>query len=350
MPLFNCQAFVYQAVKSILDQSYRDFEFLIIDDGSDDSGPEIVTAIKDERIVFLRNPSNIGVAATLNRGLAVARGKYVVRMDADDISLPDRLQRQVQFMDDHPEVGISGAWVRCFGTGVSCTIRPPCEPEELRCFALFENPFCHMAVIMRREMMQTHNLLYDTTFSRSEDYELWSRALHCFPLANIGKVLVKARQHPASVTLSKWQEMATQTEAIQAGLLSFLGITPDPDKQSLHHQVGRGYRQQEIATLQEAERWLLYLCRCNKATGFAHDPVFASVAGRIWLRFCINSAPLGTIVWSQWQNSPLREHYAAPWPDMSRLVGSIIWHRLRPRWIPDFLSAGEAKRRKEHLG
>lgn len=349
MPLYNAERYVRQAIESILCQTWRDFELLIIDDGSTDAGPDIVAAMHDERLVLLRNPNNMGVAATLNRGLDVARGRYIARMDADDISLPDRLERQVRFMEENPDVGISGGWVRCFGTSSSSTQRPPCEQETLRCYALFENPFCHMAVIMRREMMQVHDLRYDGSFSRSEDYELWSRALYCFPLANIGRVLVRARQHPASVTLTHWQEMTLQTEKIQAVLLRALNINPLSEELRLHHQVGRGYRQREIDVLRKGEQWLLHLCQCNQEVGFANNSIFAAVAGRIWLSFCINSAQLGQSAWRCWRSSPLKDMYAAPLKDELRFVASILWHMLRPRRIPEHLSAGEARRCKEHL-
>ncbi len=329
MPLYNGERYVRTAVDSILRQTWRDFELLIIDDGSNDSGPEVVTAIEDERIVFLRNPRNMGVAATLNRGLETARGRYIARMDADDISLLDRLERQVRFMDEHSDVGISGSWVRFFGIGVSTTLTPPCASEALRCYALFENPLCHMSVMMRRGLMQKHKLLYDGVFSRSEDYELWSRSLRCFPLANISRVLVRARQHAASATLSNWQEMTAQTEIIQARMLGVLGITPRPEEQKLHHQVGRGLRQPEMSRLIAGERWLRHVCRFNQATGYADVAAFANVVGQIWLRFCTNSAPLGVEVWRCWRDSPLKRGYAASMSDQLRLAAGILWHLCR---------------------
>lgn len=346
MPLYNCARYVREAVESILRQGWRDFELLVINDGSADEGPAIVAGIPDERIVLQHNANNMGVAATLNRGLELARGRYIARMDADDISLPDRLEQQVRFMDEHPQVGISGGWVRCFGYGVSHTIRPPCEPEKLRCYALFENPFCHMTVIMRRQAMHTHGLRYDGSFSRSEDYELWSRALRCFPLANMGRVLVEARQHQASATLSNWQEMTLQTEMIQAELLKQVGVSPTPEERSLHHQVGRGYRQDDLARLRLGEQWLLRLCSSNQRSTFADPLEFPAIAGLIWLRYCTNSAHLGPSVWKIWRNSPLNREYHAPIRDRLRLCASIIWHRFRPCRLPVQLSAGEDQRRR----
>lgn len=347
MPLYNGACYVQAAVESILRQTWHNFELLIIDDGSNDAGPEIIHSIRDDRIVFLRNSENMGVAATLNRGLAVARGRYIARMDADDMSVPDRLQRQVDFMEAHPEVGISGGWVRFFGFGASTTLRPPCDMKLLRCYALFENPFCHMTVIMRKSMMQKHNLLYNGHYSRSEDYELWSRAIHCFSLANIGRVLVSARQHPASATLSNWQEMTVQTEKIQASLLGLLGIVPRQDEQSLHHLIGRGYRQEELASIRAGERWLQYLCRKNQETGFADASTFSAVAGQIWFRYCLNSAPLGKVVWDCWRNSSLSRDYQTLLVDRMRFMASILWHRYRPSRIPQRLSTGERQRKKK---
>jgi len=326
MPLYNGAPFVQQSVESILTQSFRDFEFLIIDDGSSDDGPEIVAGIEDKRIVLGRKPHNMGVAATLNRGLAMARGKYVARMDADDISLPDRLERQVLFMDSHPEVGISGGWVRFFGEGPAYSLRHPCPPASLRCYALFENPLCHMTVIMRRDMVETHRLRYDGRYSRSEDYELWSRALQLFQLANLDRILVRARQHHASATLANWPEMALQTEQIQAKLLETLGITPSQEERRLHHQVGRGYRQEKLSQIQAGEQWLSHLSRCNGISGFANTRVFRDVVGRIWFRFCVNSAPLGWSVWRFWRSSPLSVGYTPSLPERLLFMASIELH------------------------
>ena len=115
MPAYNAEKYINEAIDSILAQTFTDFEFIIIDDGSTDSTCAIVESYSDSRIRFFKNEHNLGVAATLNRGLDLARGEYIARMDADDISLPTRFEKQAAYMDSHPDVVVCGTGVECFG-------------------------------------------------------------------------------------------------------------------------------------------------------------------------------------------------------------------------------------------
>ena len=108
MPVYNCEKYLRESIESILNQTFKDFEFLIINDGSSDKSAEIVESYNDNRINFVQNEKNIGLAASLNRGLDIAKGEYIARMDADDISLPERLEKQVRFMETNPQIGICG--------------------------------------------------------------------------------------------------------------------------------------------------------------------------------------------------------------------------------------------------
>ena len=108
LPVFNAQDYIEAAVKSVLDQTYRDFELLIIDDGSNDRSASIVSSFCDPRITFVRHNTNLRLIATLNEALSKANGEYIARMDADDVCHPERLQRQVEFLDSHPDVGVVG--------------------------------------------------------------------------------------------------------------------------------------------------------------------------------------------------------------------------------------------------
>ena len=111
MPVYNGERYLREAIDSILNQTFKDFEFLIINDGSTDLSVEIIESYADKRISLAHNGQNLGLITTLNRGFDLACGEYIARMDCDDISLPDRLEKQVVFMDNHPEIGICGSWV-----------------------------------------------------------------------------------------------------------------------------------------------------------------------------------------------------------------------------------------------
>jgi glycosyltransferase involved in cell wall biosynthesis len=330
MPLYNGEHYVREAVVSILRQSWTDFELLIIDDGSTDASPDIVTARRDERIVLLRNPSNMGVAATLNRGLKAARGRYIARMDADDISLPDRLERQVRFMDEHPDVGISGGWVRLFGGGeLPYTCRVPTDHHDVAAYMLFENALWHVTAIMRRDVLSRASLYYDPVFSRSEDYDLWTRAGQHFALANIDQILVKVRRHKQSVTRSNWDEMTKQTEIIQERLLQEVGLKLTSPEVAFHHRVGRGYRLEKPEHVNHVEKWLLRLLSANQQKLVYDDISLKQAIGKVWFRVCANSGTLGPWMWQEWRRSPLAASVKISVSDQLRFMASIVWHMAR---------------------
>jgi glycosyltransferase involved in cell wall biosynthesis len=330
LPLYNGAHYVREAVESILRQTWKDFELLIIDDGSTDTGPEIVTAMRDERIILLRNPSNMGVAATLNRGLDVARGHYIARMDADDISLPDRLERQIRFMDEHPDVGISGGWVRLFGGGeLPYTCRVPSCNHEVAAYCLFENPLWHMAVIMRKDALNTHGLRYNPDFSRSEDYDLWIRAGHNFLLANLARVLVRVRRTQGSATRANWNEVTRQTEVLLGRQLSDFGMSVTEEEVAFHHRIGRGYRLTDQNKMKLAESWLSRLLLENSQRLVFDEVALRKVIGMVWFRVCANSGTLGPWMWQEWRRSPLAASVKISVSDQLRFLSSIIWHMAR---------------------
>lgn len=333
MPVYNASQFFSEAVESILAQSFKDFELIIIDDASQDGSPDIVKSYKDPRIVFVQNHKNVGVAQSLNKGLDLAKGYYIARMDADDISEPGRLEQQVRFMEKHPDVGISGGFVHLFGKGMNSIARVPADSEDILAYMIFENPMWHMSVIMRKDMLQKYHLYYDPTFSRSEDYDLWARASQHFPMANLGDVLVRVRVHEASATRANWDEMTIQTEAIQDRLLERWGYHVSDEEKTFHHRVGRGYRMNSRKDIERAEAWLQKMCDTNARTKNINDISFRRIAAVVWFRLCANSGPLGPWIFKKWHSSSLASRHSQPLSEVVRFVTSITWHSLRRRIV-----------------
>jgi hypothetical protein len=203
MSAYNGEKYLREAMDSILNQTFRDFEFIIVDDGSTDGTWQILTtyACRDPRIALIRNEGNIGLACSLNRGLALARGKYIARMDADDVSLPERLVRQVNFLDAHPEIGVLGCGVQVIdGCGNGSHIwRFPAECGSLRWCLLFYNPIVHPTVMMRREAVDRAGG-YSADMLTAQDYDLWRRLSRVTRLSNLQDVLLFLRKHEDSIT------------------------------------------------------------------------------------------------------------------------------------------------------
>jgi hypothetical protein len=249
-------------------------------------------------------------------------------MDADDISLPDRLERQVRFMDEHPDVGISGGWVRLFGGGeLPYTCRVPGESRDLAAYMLFENPLWHMTVMLRRDAMNHHALRYDPVFSRSEDYDLWIRAGHCFLLANLERVLVRVRRTKGSATRANWNEVTRQTEVLLGRQLSDFGMSVTEEEVAFHHRIGRGYRMASRNQIKLAESWLSRLLSENSQRLVFDEVALRKIIGMVWFRVCANSGTLGPWIWRAGHSSPLAT--AVSVSDQLRFMASIIWHMAR---------------------
>lgn len=329
MPVHNAGLYLTPAIESILKQTYKDYEFIIINDASNDNSLDIAKSYDDPRIVLVENKKNMGVAWTLNRGISLARGRYIARMDADDISVPKRLEWQFRFMEAHPEVGVSGGWVKHFGIGLPTIARVPLDPQEVFGYMHFENPIWHMSVIMRKEVLVKFDLKYDSSFSRSEDYDLWTRAIQYFPMANIAEVLVYVREHCGSATRANWGEVTDQTEIIQRRLLERAGLSPSSEEIVFHHRVGRGYRMGSRQEIDKAEAWLQRLCKANTESKQIADISFRRSVAIVWFRVCANSGPLGPWIFRKWRTSPLANGFPQPFAAAARFAASIGWHQCR---------------------
>lgn len=199
MSVYNEERYVAEAIDSILQQTFRDFEFVIIDDGSVDHTPMVLKNYHDPRLKVYHQ-TNQGQSSALNQGIRLASGSYIARMDADDISLPQRLEREVHFLDAHPKIGLVGTWcVKVDArTGQQRLQSLPEEDAVIRKFLTVDNPFIHSSVMIRKSVLDMVGL-YDERFIW-QDYELWVRIARHHRMTNISEPLIIRRKHPASIT------------------------------------------------------------------------------------------------------------------------------------------------------
>lgn len=212
MPVFNAELYLPESIESILNQTYSNFEFLIFNDGSTDNSLEIIKSYNDPRIKLFSSPVNTGLVIYLNKGIDLARGKYIARMDADDISLPNRLEEQIEFLENNPEIGVCGSKVAFFGLKqfVTGTIS---NHEELIVQLLFYPPFIHPSVMIQKSVLKDFNIKYKEEYLYVEDYEIWVQLAKVTKFAIIPKLLFKYRTHDLSVNATKWK--SNQYELIQ---------------------------------------------------------------------------------------------------------------------------------------
>ena len=207
MSVYNDTEFLADAIESILRQTLTDFEFLIIDDGSTDETASRLAAFTDPRIRVVRNQTNLGLTLSLRRGVGLALGRYIARFDADDLCLPDRLSKQVAFLEQHPELALLGGACQFIDSeGNLLEFLPQPETDlEIRWFSFLANPFLHSTTMIRREVLVEHQLNYDEAYRTAQDYDLWSRLLECAKGANLSEALIYYRiRH--GITRKKKQE------------------------------------------------------------------------------------------------------------------------------------------------
>ncbi len=221
IPVYNSQKYLEECIRSILMQTYSDWEALFINEfGSDDGSREIILnyAKKDKRIKLIQNDFKLGLAQSLNRGFQIAKGNYIARLDADDIAYSTRLERQVEFMEQNPNIGVCGTYQKHFGKGVDWIHKPPTTIENCRANLLFGCDICHSTLMIRKEIFISNNLFYDNKFL-AEDFELWSRAVAVTNFINIPEVLGGYRLGEDNITNAKKEKLNIESGDIVANSL-----------------------------------------------------------------------------------------------------------------------------------
>lgn len=231
MPVWNCARYLEEAIASVLGQTSHDFELVIVDDGSEDASHEIIErhAQADARIRPIYRARQ-GLVPTLNAGCAAARGRYIARLDADDVALPERLERQVAVLESRPEVALVASSFQCINASSErrpIVINPPTEHAAIRDLLMRTNCFSHSTVMMRADVLARLGG-YRSVCAEAEDYDLWTRFADSHELASIPDVLVLYRIHSAQVSLVRLEQQAIVAMAIAAAAKARRATGTDP--------------------------------------------------------------------------------------------------------------------------
>jgi glycosyltransferase involved in cell wall biosynthesis len=217
MPVYNSEEYVEEAIYSILNQSFTDFEFIIINDGSTDTSEDIVLKFLDDRIIYHKFPTNKGIVEALNFGLSIAKGQYIARMDADDISLPTRLECQLRILEKNHDVIVCGAQMLEMGTLKKITY--PVNNNDIRDAFLTYNPIAHPVVMFRIYSLRSNHLKYTNDYYPAEDYHLWSQLFFNGQFYNSPEVLLLYRVHANSISQSQKEKQLYEMAKVRADLI-----------------------------------------------------------------------------------------------------------------------------------
>ena len=259
MSVYNGETYIEEAIESIIGQTYKNWELIVINDCSTDSTGEILAsfALRDERIKVHTNEVNLKLPASLNKAISLSAGKYIARMDADDICLPDRLEKQFKFMEEHTDVDLSSCRFMTVKNGVYASggAGGRCDNEALRALLLVSNPLLHPGVIAKAEVMKKYN--YDTTHTCTEDLELWTRiATANLKLQILAECLLIYRLHDKQITSTTLERQHTEVLKVQKKYYGALLQEMDSEMEKFYI---RGIYFREDANVQkflEYAKWL----------------------------------------------------------------------------------------------
>jgi glycosyltransferase involved in cell wall biosynthesis len=226
MPVYNAEKYVAEAVQSILDQTYKNFELLIINDGCTDDSMQIISKFSDPRIRIEQNDENVGLIATLNKGIDMVKTKYLARMDADDVSIPHRLETQLAVMEADQELGACSCWfdVILMDGSVENGGRYLQDFQDIRFRHLYLMHFIHGSSMIRMETVQVGSLNFNPHFLHAEDYDFFDRLGEASKLINIQKALYQIREHPGRVSTMYSETQNKHSAEIKTRIFKRIGV------------------------------------------------------------------------------------------------------------------------------
>lgn len=313
IPVYNRQHYITTAVDSILAQTFEDFELLIVDDGSTDATLEVLASYQDPRLRIECNPRNLGIPATRNRGLELARGEYIALLDSDDISWPNRLARQVATLDRHPElvqVGSACNFMDADGQRIDRVRRQPVRADEVGASLAFFCALTNRTIMARTAILREHG--YSEDFPRCQDYELHHRLSRTHRMANLSEVLVCGREHSGRFTKNTNSLGRDRKREICRRALLEIGVVPGEADLDRHYALARPKTlgvELDADYLEWAEQWLIKLDTSNRRSRRYLPEALRWVMIELWIELCWHARrQLGAGAFLRLMRSPLVRH------------------------------------------
>ncbi|MBD2002388.1 MULTISPECIES: glycosyltransferase family 2 protein [Cyanophyceae] len=321
MAVYNGERYLAAAINSILNQTFTNFEFIIINDGSTDNTINILSQYqKSDHRIHIYHQGNCGLTASLNKGFQLTKGKYIARMDADDISLPKRLAKQVAFMDANPEVGVCGTWLKTIGEVGGYVEKYPTDYKIIKAWLLFNSALAHPSVMMRKELFIRNNLSYNNSQLHCEDYGLWVESSKHFQMVNLGEILLLYRYHYCQVTQRHSQEVEVTFKRLIKTHLESLGIQPTQEELEIHNCFRTFNFKLNKDFFPSAHAWLYKIKNANDKNFIYDEVALANVLGYRWFLLCNTATELGWWIWETFWRSPFSKAANLSWQEQLKLA------------------------------
>ena len=304
MSVYNGEEYLKESIDSILQQSYVNFEFIIIDDASTDSSLEIIQSYDEPRIILIQNNKNLFLAASLNKGIRIAKGDYIVRMDADDVSMPERLMKQVSFMELNPQVGISGTCSEIIGYGMGHGNYSQ-DDQTIKFKLLHECHLLHPTLIIRKELIFDNDLFYNEEFRKNQDYELFLRGIDITEYANLPDVLIEYRHTEENIKRESYNQQEN-IFGIQKQIFLKIGVEITATELELYKNINRQIYSDSMNIVDETYNLLTKMVNGNNRTLLFETKPFQDYLAELFENVCRNSTNSALSAFSIYQKSRLR--------------------------------------------
>lgn len=292
---FNSEKFISDSLESICKQTYTNLEILVYNDASTDKTGEIIRSFTelDDRVVLLDRVSNCGLTKNLFEGMTRAKGKYIARMDADDIAMPERIATQVSYMESHPEIDILGTSYYPFdGNSLGAEVKQPESHDEIRCELLLQFTLIHPTVMLRRESFERFGLNYDVSFRYSQDYDLWEKACRTLKAHNLNIPLLKLRSdHPGKITTHLKAPQKECSDRVRKRQLALLQVDLTTDEERVFHEFGSHALAADAKTMELLDSALNKILLANRVTMQYEQTVLEKRAAELFRWNCIAMYP-----------------------------------------------------------
>lgn len=297
IPVYNRARYLAQAVDSMLAQTYRDFEILILDDGSEDDSLRIARSYRDPRVRVETNSKNLGNTPTRNRGIDLSRGHYIATLDSDDFAMPERLAKQISYLETHRHCAAVGSWIRKQDddAGTSRLKRRPLTSREMKAWFPWHDSLSQTSVMMRADTLR--RLRYDESYEQCQDYDLHVRLAREHDIANLPEVLTVKRLHSEQITRNVKIGHQTKRRVIRR-ILRELDMEPTQQELEFHYILTRPELRRSRPngdSLDAAADWLRRLLLANARTHALPEPEFSRVVASVWIAVCHSLA--GAMPW-----------------------------------------------------
>jgi glycosyltransferase involved in cell wall biosynthesis len=286
IPFYNAQAYLGEAIESILQQTFTDFELLLLNDGSTDNSFAMSQKYTDRRIRLLNYTQNQGLVAIRNIALQEAQGEYLAWLDADDIALPNRLAQQVAYLDKNPHIALLGSYAMYIdrqGNDIQL-VSPKIDQNLLPIWLLFQNCFPQSAVMLRKKCLTDFTLQYRKDFPPAEDYDLWVQIAKHATISNLPQTLVKHRKHDDNITKQQREIQEANILKIIAHQLTELGINFQENELLLHRKISHYHYTPSTAIYEAIGKWLTKLHEANLKVQRYIQVDFDKVLAEIWYK------------------------------------------------------------------